>query len=555
MKKRLLSILLVCIMGGALLAGCGSSSSDSSSDDSSEASSESTSTSGIASIAAESDSIVIANGEEQASLDPAHNMDFGTFHVVNNICDSLVTLDESGEVIDNIASYEQVDDVTYVYTIRDDIYFSDGTQLTAEDAVFSIEHYMDPDTAADTASLMSNIESVEQTGDLELTITLYDAQPDFKYVMATACGQVFSKAHYESVGADAFGTAEAGLIGSGAYELVEWEVGVQTTLTYNEYYWGDEPDIKDVTITLMEDSSAIQLAMQNGQVDMYIAPDSSLADSVSTLDTFSVQTGEGTAVYMLTFNTQRAPYDDVNVRKAIAYALDGYQILTSQITTYVEEPSPYYVSYSSLTENADLWTDAAEEMELYEYDLEMAKEYLAASDYPDGFDTTIFYWMNPETDHNFCVLIQSMLAELNINVEIIDNTPSDSISYGYGYIKDEDGYRDYDLFLASWSLDYPDYSQAIEPLLLSDNIEVGPNLAAYSNETVDSLLASIKTETDSVTRTEMMIEVMEIANEECVYVPFGYPQDTLAISNSYSWDTFSGWWIRTAWIKDIEIVD
>ena len=559
MKKRVLSILVVCALGGVLLAGCGSDSGTESSAASEESTTAESTTdetsSGVASIAAENGEIVIAYSVEPTSLDPAHNTSYGGYHTINNICDSLLTLDENGDVQDNIATMEQVDDVTYVYTLQDGILFSDGTEMTAEDVVFSIEHYLDPDTAADTASMLSNVETVEATGDNEVTITLYEAQPNFKYIMATPCGQIFSKAYYESVGADAFGTAEGGIMGSGPYQLESWEVGVEVVLTVNEYYWGETPDISKVTLTLMEDSSSILLAMQSGQVDMNVDPAASLYDDIEALDTFNFESVEGSGTYFLTFNTQREPYDDVNVRKAIAYALDAYQIMYSQFGDYVTEASPYYCGYNSLLENEELWVEHAEELETYEYDLEKAKEYMAQSDYPDGFDTTIFYWMNPEIDHNLCVLIQSMLAEININVEVIDNTPSDSIAYGYGYMKDEDGLRDYDLFLCTWSLGFPDYTQVLEPLLYTSTIEVGGNMAAYGTEEIDSLLDSIKVETDSVTRTELMLDVMDIVNEECVYVPLGYTEFTLALSTSYTFDNYSCWWFCQSWLKDVHLAD
>lgn len=552
MKRRWISIFLVGAMGLTLLTGCQSSGTDTGGGRET-VSAETGTTAGTASAAAQNGEMVIAYSEEQTSLDPAHNMNFGSFHVVNNICGTLLTLDENGEVQDNIATMEQRDDLTYVYTLKDGIMFSDGSEMTAEDMAFSINHYMDPDTAADTASLLSNVNSVEVTGEKEITITLSEAQLDFRYVMTTACGQIFSKAAFEAVGADTFGSAEGGIIGSGAYRLEEWDVGNETILTANEYYWGETPDVEKITLTLMQDSSSILLAMQSGQVDMYIEPAASLYDDLEALDTFQLQKEEGTATYFLTFNTQREPFDDVNVRKALAYAIDGYQILYSQFGDYITEASPYYVGYNNLTENEEMWRDHEEELEQYSYDLEKAKEYLAQSDYADGFETSIFYWMNPEIDHNICVLIQSMLAELNITVEVIDNTPSDSIAYGYGYMKDENALRDYDLFLCSWSLDYPDYGQAIEPMLDSANIQTGPNMAAYANDEIDSLLAQIKVETDEEARVEMMLDVMDIANEECVYVPLGYPTNTVALSNSYSWDTYSCWWIRQAFLKDIHI--
>jgi peptide/nickel transport system substrate-binding protein len=149
---RILALVMCAAMMFTLLTACGGGD-----------------TSGEA--AAEKDTFTIALDSDIVKLDPAFAYDFTTNPVVNQITQGLLVFDEENQLQPMLASsWEQVDDVTYVYQIRDDVTFSDGSAMTMDDVLYSMERIANPDTASYLGWMYDNVASIEQTGDWELTV-------------------------------------------------------------------------------------------------------------------------------------------------------------------------------------------------------------------------------------------------------------------------------------------------------------------------------------------------------------------------------------------------
>ena len=138
-RKKLLCLLLAGVMAWAS-SGCSNSET------------EKTNGAGGNHLSEEVDdtTLRVAINTDITTLDYAHNYTISNFHVVDNINDFLLYFDQNGEMQPNLCtSWEAVDEMTYVYQIRNDAYFSDGTQMTVDDVVFSMERIMDPEVASD----------------------------------------------------------------------------------------------------------------------------------------------------------------------------------------------------------------------------------------------------------------------------------------------------------------------------------------------------------------------------------------------------------------------
>ena len=144
---RLLSLLMCTALLFTLLASCGDTEDDSKS--------------GIGSADGK-DTFVVALDSDIVKLDPAFAYDYTTNPVVNQITQSLLFYDENNQLQPLLASsWEQVDDVTYVYQIRDDVTFSDGTPMTMDDVIYSLERTSDPDGASYMSSMFTNVDTIE----------------------------------------------------------------------------------------------------------------------------------------------------------------------------------------------------------------------------------------------------------------------------------------------------------------------------------------------------------------------------------------------------------
>jgi peptide/nickel transport system substrate-binding protein len=201
--KKALCLLCAAAMTVTLFAGCGSSGGSTGAASSSSAGSDITFT-----VALDSDIV---------KLDPAFAYDFTTNPVVNQITEGLLSFDEQNQLVPVLAKdWSMTDDKTYVYNIRDDVTFSDGTAMTMDDVLFSINRTMDDATASYLQWMFSDVDSIEKTGDWQLTVHLKEPSATWKYVFGTTAGHIISKAYYEAH-KDNFGTADGGLLGTGPF--------------------------------------------------------------------------------------------------------------------------------------------------------------------------------------------------------------------------------------------------------------------------------------------------------------------------------------------------
>ena len=148
--KKLFAMLLALTLSVSLLAGCGGKDDKPSDTKAAGESQTEAADAGKEEGKAEGKTtFTIALDSDIVALDPAFAYDFTTNPVVNQITQGLLTFDENNELIPQLASsWEATDETTYVYQIRDDVTFSDGSPMTMDDVLFSIERIMNPDTAS-----------------------------------------------------------------------------------------------------------------------------------------------------------------------------------------------------------------------------------------------------------------------------------------------------------------------------------------------------------------------------------------------------------------------
>ena len=503
---------------------------------------------GSMAVLAEGTTFTVALESDIVALDPAFSYDYTTNVVVDQITEGLLTFTEDNELVPNLASsWEQVDDVTYVYQIRDDVNFSDGTPMTMDDVLFSLNRTADPDTASYLLWMFDNVESMEQTGDWELTITLKEPSATWKYMLGTTAGHIISKDYYEANELD-FGTAAGGLMGTGPYVFDSWTLGQEIVLKKNENYWDKDQElaIDEIVYKFIPEDTTRVTALQTGEVDFTPNTPADMYDVLLADDNLDVQISEGMAVTFLAFNTQRAPFDDVNVRKAVASAIDLHSLAENIIGDTGAEGTCLPHSSVLYTVDASKWEDYVANADWCSYDLDKAKEYLAASDYPDGFSCTMIINENSQR-YAMALAIQEWLKELNIDVELVKVTSDEHTAYQFGEIYDEDGNRDYDMVMAGYEADYLDGSGLMEPLLSAVGAcEGGSNTAMYVNDTFQELLSEQSQMTDDAARNEILLQAMDQVNADTPYVFLTYPYKAATMSKA-----FTGWTMNASWTWNI----
>ena len=502
---------------------------------------------------AEGATFTIALDSDIVALDPIYAYDFTTNPVVNQITEALLRFDVDNQLQPLLASsWEAVDDVTYVYRIRSDVNFSDGTPMTMEDVLFSLGRNMDPEAGSYLSWMFDNVDSLEQTGDWELTVHLKEPSATWQYVMGTTAAHVVSKAYYEAHAGD-FGTAEGGLLGTGPYVYESWSDGQEVVLRKNPNYWDKDRTVALDTLVykiIPEDTTRV-MALTTGQVDFTPATPSDMLDTLLAEPTLEVQDIATAGITFLAFNTQRAPFDDVNVRRAITAAIDLNAIQDNIVRQAGRVGGCLPNSDVLFAADEAGWQAYLASATPVTYDPDKAREYLAASDYPEGFDCNMIISEN-SLRYSIALYLQQALKEIGVNVELVKVSADEHTAYQFGNIYDADGLRDYDMIMAGWEADYPDMAGNIEPLLAGYNVgDGGSNAAVYANDAVDDLIRRSSRASDPAERTKLLGQAMDIVNGDCPYVFLNYPNKQVTCNRAYTGFTMNSSWIWNMYFKDI----
>ena len=532
--SRFLALLLCAAMLFTLLTACGGGDA-----------------SGDGSTSADKDTFTIALDSDIVKLDPAFAYDFTTNPVVNQITQGLLTFDENNELQPMLASsWEQVDDVTYVYQIRDDVTFSDGSAMTMDDVLYSLERTRDPDTASYLGWMFDNVASIEQTGDWELTVTLSQPDATWQYVPGTTACHIISKAYAEKVG-DKLGTPEGGLVGTGPYKYVSWQNGASVELTRNENYWGEDAGYFDnLTFKIITEDTTRVTALQTGDVDCTVAPPESMLDVLKSDENLTLTASPGFGVTFLAFNTQKAPFNDAKVRQAIYSAIDLDTIYETLIKDAGEPSTALPNSTALFGAEPEAWTEYAANAPQHTYDVEAAKALLAEAGYADGFECAITISDN-SLRNTIALAIQEQLAKIGVTVTINKVSTDEHTAYQFGENRDANGVRDYDMIMAGWEADYPDPSGNLMPLCQGGN---SSNSAAYNNEEVTNLINQQLQLSDPTQRNDLMFQALDIVMEDVPYIYLYYPVKNIAINSAYEGVTMNASWIWNIHFQDVHPV-
>lgn len=480
-------------------------------------------------------------------LDPAFAYDNDTSIVIDQICEGLLTHNADNSLKCLLAeSWEAAEPTTYVYHIRDDVNFSDGSQMTVDDVIYSLTRHLDTDLGSYMNWFFDNVASIEATGDWEVTVKLKKPDATWQYVLATSAGMIVKKDYAEEKGTD-FGSAAGGIIGTGPFKYEGWTSGSKVILIKNENYWDKsaKTNLDEIVFSIIADDTTLATALKSGQIDMAANYSTNLNETLAAYDNVTVYDTPGMGIHYLAFNTARAPFDDVNVRRAIGYAIDLNSISKNIIKDTGTKGGRLPMTDSLFTVEAQVWKDYAAALSEHEYNIKKAKECLESSSVPDGFSCQLMVSQASSQRYDVALVVQQSLAEVGIDVEVVTVTSDEFYTYQFGNVLDSGGVRDYDMLVATWGSDYPDPAGNLNPLYTISNIDAGGyNSASYRNTKVDSLLTEANNCTDDAQRVEMLLAVCDIIVEDMPYYVYNYTKNFAVVSNSYDFGDMN---IGSAW--------
>lgn len=264
----------------------------------------------------------VFQGEPQ-TIDPYRSADYTPNMINSNLCENLLVQTPEFTIEPNLAkAFTNPDPLTWVYELRDDVTFWDGSPMTADDVVYSLTRNL-TDPKSFYNYLFFNVSSVEKTGDHQVTIHLKSPDYLLNEELSNYAGVVVKKDFAEAAG-DTFGTPETGVMCTGPFQFEKWTQGQSITVSRYDGYWNKDlqPKAKEIEFTFLTDDAAITSGLQSGQIDgTFGVPVSGVTQlKASGVGTYYV--GAAPLETTLVVANPDGPAGNADVRRALQLAID-----------------------------------------------------------------------------------------------------------------------------------------------------------------------------------------------------------------------------------------
>lgn len=474
---------------GPLLAACGASTPGATS----------SGTAGGASTAPVSGGTLnVALTGNPTTMDPANAGVYTSLQVLDNIFSKLITMDEAGEFVPELAkSWKQNDPLTYSFDLVSDATFHNGEKFTAADVKYTFERIADPKTASSYASAFTSIKTIEIKSPTQVVFHL---STPFAPLLTNIAqnGEIVNKKAIESE------DSARKPVGTGPFVFVEWVQGDHITLKKNpNYFVADKPYLDEVVFKFLAvDQSRIE-ALQSGQLDWVDAIPLNQLTALKKNSAFTYATSAQAGIPdFLAFNTSKAPFDNKALRQAVAAAVDCKEILSIAYFGAGEAGHMEVPSGSQWYEEPPANQSAP--------DLTLAKQKMVEAGYPDGLTVTYLSLPQYPELQKTGVVLRDQLKKIGITV----NLEQLEVTVWFGrYAK-----GDYEMTSAYWS-------GTIDPdNFYSTQLQTGSanNNTKYSNKALDSLITKARASTDDTERKTLYTQIRKIVWDEAPLVFLHY---------------------------------
>ena len=425
------------------------------------------------------DTLTWCQGSDVTSLDPHQGKETPAVQVTCQIFDTLVVVNpETGELEPQIAeSWEQTDDVTYVFKIREGVKFHDGSEVTAADVKFSLERAIN---SAAVSYIVDFIESVSDNGDGTVTIkTKYPYGPALRN-LAIPFAAIVPKALVEADEANFI----LNPVGSGPYQFVEWKQGDHITMKAFDDYYAGKAATENLIMRVVPENAQRSIALETGEVDLAYGLSVNDIPKVEDNPDLVANVISSLSCTYISFNLNKAPFDNPLVREALSIAIDR-QAIVDTINSGVGEPAdaiiaPGVFGYYSTG--------------VPEYNPERAKELLAEAGYPNGFSTTL--WVNENQGRiEICQAIMAMLMDIGVECKL------ESMEFGSYISRTSAG--EHELACFGWTTSSGDADYTYYSLEHSSQQGAPGNRSFISDPEVDQLIEDARSSSDEATRKEL----------------------------------------------------
>ena len=495
--------------------------------------------------------LTVAIPSDVVSLDPHGSNDDPSEQLRDVVYEGLLTQDDNLEITEALAvEWEQIDEVTWEFELRENVTFHDGSTFDAYVVKANIDRIQDPALASPRAFLLDMIEEVEIIDDYNIRlITEYPFAPllsnlthgagkmisselideDYENALSEAGEETTLEEYYElrESGGDEF-TAVSDAISSYTGMIVEQQPsgtnylqfesrspGESTVFTRYDDYWNDPAILDSVTFKVVTEVGSRIAELETGASDFVVNVQSSNIERIEENEDITLVRKNALSVDYIGFNTQKEPFDNPDVRRAITHAFDSEAVLSG---VYNDSGVP---AVGPIPPGVTGYSDSIERPE---YNVERAKELLEEAGYGDGFEATLMVNEDNPERMSVALFLQEALTELNIDLSI------DQVEWG-AFLESTSN-AEHEMFMLGWGNTTGDPDDGIMPMFHSDNIGSSGNRSFFQNETLDALLDEAARETDEDVRQELYEEATALVVDQAPVIFVRHGEYLNAISNN-----------------------
>jgi peptide/nickel transport system substrate-binding protein len=481
--------------------------------------------------------IIVAIAGAPDTLDPADHRSRFSETVIRNMFDGLVTRDNTSGVHNELAeSLTWVDNQTLEIQLRQGVKFHDGTDMTADDVVYTFDRIIQENAieypeahTSPRKGLIAPLESIEKTGDYSVVMHFNGPWPPALQLLVHQ--QIVPKNYLEEVGTEGF---VANPIGTGPFKFISTQPGfTEVVMQRFDDYYGGAPDlapveaacVADAVIRVIPEASTRVAALLAGEVDIIQAVPPELISTLEQTPGIQVKTVAGTQPKWMEMNVNQPPFDDLRVRQALNYAVDKELIIEAIYGgKAVALPGPLS-PYNNFVNQS---------LQPYAYDSEMALSLLADAGYTDSNGDgmldrngqTLSFTIDSVEEHRAlaeAVADQFRAIGIDASVRFWEYSvlrPQLLAGERMAYLDDwgDSAFDPVGHFEAKWHgfVDGSPYGRG--------------NFSTYNNERVNELIVEGETTADAAVRQELYDEAQQIIYDEAPAVFLILPEEAEAAS-------------------------
>ncbi|MCY7374224.1 MAG: ABC transporter substrate-binding protein [Spirochaetaceae bacterium] len=498
--RKPIAVLAAVTIAVTGLSACGSGASD-----------KNDTSGGNGAAAAQGGDLVIVRPGDSVSMDNTMVFSNASIWVFQQMLESLYEVTPDGKDVAPLLAESHTlseDKLTWTFKLKQGVKFSNGQPMTSADVKFSIDKARS--TEGGWEFLDVAIKNIDAPDPSTVVITTKYPWAPLLADLANFSNAILPK-DYAGKSKDEFLKAP---IGTGPFVWDHWTKGSELKLVKNPKYWDTgKPSLDSVTWKLVPDDNSRNVQIQGGQAHINESPPFSSVEQLKGQPGVKVDLFPSTKTDYILMNQNEKPYDDVNVRRAISYAIDREALVKTLLFGNGEVANsflmPGVVYYDKATPGI-------------QYDMAKAKEELAKSSVPNGFTTTFLASSGDNTDQAIAQVLQSSLKELGITVKIQNVDPSAA--------HDLQNDMKYEISHSYWTMDIADPDElvtfAVDPDAGSKSFFTG-----YRNPAVIADVKAAQKSFDPAERQRLYSRIQKQAAEDAFlaflyYSPFSYATST-----------------------------